>query len=134
MMRFGIAASLLCPPNHSSSPPQSCAPSLIFVAGGHSFVPLARFFSSAFIFTGLVVYLTFLSPHTPKLCNPNTSESTIPNDLPPPQPSSPISDILTLEQIGDIVAPTRGFFSRDFSLGLGWNNVSGVYCYLDVSY
>jgi hypothetical protein len=38
-------------------------------------------------------------------------------------PSSP-SDVITLEQIRDIVATTRGFFSRDYSLNLGWNNVS----------
>jgi hypothetical protein len=45
---------------------------------------------------------------------------------PPPSPTpspSPVSDVLTLEQIRDIVAPTQGFFSRDYSLGLGWNNV-----------
>ena len=112
-------------------------------------------FLIAFLFTGSMAYLFFLSPHTPsqpvwylsaqvdpssveladlhestidpKLALlPNlTSESTIPDDPPPPPPSSsPVSDVLTLEQIRDIVAPTRGFFSRDYSLGLGWNNVS----------
>ena len=47
-------------------------------------------------------------------------------DEPPassPSPS-PVSDILTLEQIRDVMDSTRGFFSRDYSLGLGWNNVS----------
>ncbi|KAH9081639.1 hypothetical protein EDB83DRAFT_2539219 [Lactarius deliciosus] len=34
-----------------------------------------------------------------------------------------LSDVLTPEQIRDVVAPTRGFFSRDYSLGLGWNNM-----------
>ena len=119
------------------------------------------FFSTVFLSTSLIVYLTFYSSdsfswhlpdwHLPSdlLSDPQTltdldgpivdsklgtvipnltSESTIPNDPPPPQSSSPISDVLTLEQIRDIVAPTRGFFSRDFSLGLGWNNVSDVYC------
>jgi len=38
-------------------------------------------------------------------------------------PSSP-SDVLSLEQIRDIVATTQGFLSRDYSLNLGWNNVS----------
>jgi hypothetical protein len=44
----------------------------------------------------------------------------------PPEPPSPppASAELTLEQIRDIVAHTRGFFSRDYSLHLGWNNVS----------
>ena len=49
-------------------------------------------------------------------------------DEPPassPSPS-PVSDILTLEQIRDVVDSTRGFFSRDYSLGLGWNNVSAT--------
>jgi hypothetical protein len=117
-------------------------------------------FFTTFLFTGLIVYLTFF-PHGPswrlpdwhpplhfdpdslELANPNetllvdpkfatllpspTPESTISDTPPPPSPSSsPVSDVLTLEQIRDIVAPTRGFFSRDYSLGLGWNNVSGV--------
>ncbi|KAF8266934.1 hypothetical protein EI94DRAFT_1731800 [Lactarius quietus] len=119
------------------------------------------FFSTAFFLTGLIVYLTFLSPNTLSwglpdwhlpphlysdsrtladhnetlLVNPiptsllptPTPESAIPDDPPPPSPSSPVSDVLTLEQIRDIVAPTRGFFSRDFPLGLGWNNVRYVY-------
>ena len=60
------------------------------------------------------------------LPNP-TPSSIVPDNPPPPSPSSsPASDVLTLEQIRDVVAPTRGFFSRDYSLGLGWNNVSGV--------
>jgi hypothetical protein len=42
----------------------------------------------------------------------------------PPPSRTPVPDVLTLEQIRDIVASTRGFFSRDYSLGLGWNNVS----------
>ena len=44
--------------------------------------------------------------------------------LPLRSPPSPVSNFLTLEQIRDIVAPTRGFYSRDYSLYLGWNNVS----------
>jgi hypothetical protein len=43
-----------------------------------------------------------------------------------PWPPAPLllPDELTLEQVRDIVAPTRGFFSRDYSVHLGWNNVS----------
>ena len=37
---------------------------------------------------------------------------------------SPFSDVLSLEQIRDIVGTTRGFYARYFSLYLGWNNVS----------
>jgi hypothetical protein len=126
------------------------------------------FFSAVFLFTSLIVYLTFFSSdafswrlpdwHLPssllsdsqKLADLNETlivdpkfttllpspapESTISDGPPPPQPSSsPVSDVLTLEQIRDIVTPTRGFFSRDFSLVLGWNNVSGVYCQVDIS-
>ena len=50
-------------------------------------------------------------------------------DEPPassPSPS-PVSDVLTLEEIRDVVDSTRGFFSRDYSLGLGWNNVSATF-------
>ena len=53
------------------------------------------------------------------------SSSATTTEAPHPSPSpSLISDVLTVEQIRDIVAPTRGFFVRDYSLGLGWNNVS----------
>ncbi|KAI9512604.1 hypothetical protein F5148DRAFT_1162781 [Russula earlei] len=61
-------------------------------------------------------------PPTP----PHAPTPAIPTGASRPSPSpspSPPSDILTLEQIRDIVTPTKGFFSRDFSLGLGWNNM-----------
>ena len=120
---------------------------------------LRMIFFTSFLLTGLMVYLTFCSsprrlsdwhhssyfrPNTPELADPNerplvdpklatlvlnhTPESIVPNK-PPPQSSSSVSDFLSLEHIRDIVAPTRGFFSRDYSLALGWNNVSGVSCY-----
>jgi hypothetical protein len=74
---------------------------------------------------------------TTLLPNP-TPEPTILDNLSPPSPSatvldgppppsafsSPVADVLTVEQIRDIVALTRGFFSRDYDLELGWNNVS----------
>jgi hypothetical protein len=104
-----------------------------------------RLLSTAF--TGLIVYLAFHPPHDPLRRLPNwqplshydldslelAGPSFLPTPAPkstilaPPLPSSPESDVLSPEQIRDIVAPTRGFFSRDYSLGLGWNNVS-VYC------
>ena len=97
--------------------------------------------------TGLIVYLAFHPPHDPLRRLPSwqspphydldsleltgssllptpTPKSTILDDPSPPLLSSPESDVLSPEQIRDIVAPTRGFFSRDYSLGLGWNNVS----------
>jgi hypothetical protein len=49
------------------------------------------------------------------------SSTEIPPRLPPFWQAA---EGLPLEQIRDIVAPTRGFFSRDYSLYLGWNNVS----------
>jgi hypothetical protein len=79
--------------------------------------------------------VTFFSPswrlpdwHLSAYLYPDPLELADHNDNPfPPLPSSsPVSDVLTLEQIRDIVAPTRGIFSRDYSLYLGWNNVSRV--------
>jgi len=57
-------------------------------------------------------------PKAPDTPAPSNSASS------PPSSRTPVPDVLTLEQIRDIVASTRGFFSRDYSLGLGWNNVS----------
>lgn len=56
-----------------------------------------------------------IAPGTPAPSNSGSSS---------PPSRTPVPDVLTLEQIRDIVASTRGFFSRDYSLGLGWNNVS----------
>ena len=93
-------------------------------------------FLGALIFVSLVVYTTFLSPHGPLVWyrpsdwlqheTPVSDASpTATTETPDPSPSpTPIPDVLTVEQIRDIVAPTRGFFTRDYSLGLGWNNVS----------
>jgi hypothetical protein len=81
-------------------------------------------FFTPFLLTGLLVYLTFFSPLW-RLPNWHLSSHLYPDPLSPS--SSPVSDVLTLEQIRDIVAPTRGLFSRDYSLYLGWNNVSGVF-------
>jgi len=72
---------------------------------------------ASFLLVGLILYMTFLSPHGPLLLS-SSKWSTPTNHV-----SSP-SDGLSLEQIKGIVAPTRGFFSRDYSLYLGWNNVS----------
>ena len=75
----------------------------------------------------LIFYMTFLPQQGPLLLS--SSEWTIPANhtfsfpMSDEAPSSS-SDVLSLEQIRDIVAPTQGFFSRDYSLYLGWNNVS----------
>ena len=102
---------------------------------------------STSILACLIFYMTFLSPHGPLLLTPSDwygppqlhPKSTVhvdpsehlltaikhADEVPPLSPSPPpVSDVPTLEEIRDIVAPTRGFFSRDFSLHLGWNNVS----------
>lgn len=118
-----------------------------------------RLFPTAFLLSGLMVYLMVFPPQTSQrfpvwylilkidtfslefpehyepIVDPNlnldtfllnpTPKSTISDDSPPPLPSSsPLSDVLTIEQIRDIVAPTRGFFSRDYDMGLGWNSIS----------
>ncbi|SRR6266403_1716230 len=69
-------------------------------------------------FVGLILYITFLSPHSPLLLS-SSKWFTPTNHI-----SSSPSDGLSLEQIRTIVAPTRGFLARDYSLNLGWNNVS----------
>jgi hypothetical protein len=103
---------------------------------------------NAFILIGLICYMT-LTPHGSRLiassdwysvsdAHPPShpqrvhadapvfpSATHISTDIAPWPPSYPLaSSELTLEQIRDIVAPTRGFFSRDYSVHLGWNNVS----------
>ena len=102
-------------------------------------------FSSVLV--GLIFYMAVLSPHGPLLLSSpesyglfkldansiqqssnqstptnHASSSSTSNEA----PSSPLNmdDDLSLEQIRDIVAPTRGFFARDYGLHLGWNNVS----------
>ncbi|KAH8993725.1 hypothetical protein EDB92DRAFT_376405 [Lactarius akahatsu] len=98
------------------------------------------FFSIAFIITGIIVYVASFPPydpswrlpdwHLPSRFDPDSLELADPNGplhAPSPSPPSPVSDVLTLEQIRDIVAPTRGFFSRDYSLHLGWNNVRYIF-------
>jgi hypothetical protein len=45
---------------------------------------------------------------------------------PPPPPqykNHDDDDHLGLEELRDLVAQTKGYFVRDYSLGLGWNNV-----------
>ena len=36
-------------------------------------------------------------------------------------------DDMTLDEIREMVSKTKGLFARDFSLGLGWNNVGGSF-------
>ena len=94
----------------------------------HSFnsIPGIGISLGSFLLVGLVLYMTFLSPHGPLLLS--SSKWTMPTNHTPSLPTSDeaptlSSDVLSPEQIRDIVAPTRGFFSRDYSLNLGWNNV-----------
>ena len=81
----------------------------------------------SFLLVALVFYMTFLSPHGPLLLSSSKWSILANHDYSLPAsnevPSS-LSDTLSLEQIRDIVATTRGFFARDYSLYLGWNNVS----------
>jgi hypothetical protein len=107
----------------------------------HSFnsIPgMGILFGSSFL-VGFVFYMAFLSPHGPLLLRSSESyrivqlesnKSTPTNHTPSSHAShwheapSLLSDVLSLEQVRDIVATTRGFLSRDYSLNLGWNNVS----------
>lgn len=56
----------------------------------------------------------------------DTSTSTHTNDTLPDLQADLKNDSIefpSLEEIRDMVAGTQGFLARDFSLGLGWNNV-----------
>lgn len=44
---------------------------------------------------------------------------------PHPTQSSPTAEELELKYLSDMVAKTNGFYARDYSLWLGWNNVCG---------
>ncbi len=111
-------------------------------------IKIGFFSTAAFFLTSLIVYGIFFFPsrhsslwglsdwHFPSrfdldsLLVVDPKVATLvqrPLPLPFPPPASRADD-LTLEQIRDIVAPTRGFFSRDYSLRLGWNNVC-ISCY-----
>ena len=68
--------------------------------------------------------LVATTPTSPSTSTDALATSTGALEAPPLPSQTSLPDVLTLEQIRDIVAPTRGFFSRDYSLGLGWNNVS----------
>ena len=108
----------------------------------------------AVIFSGLIFYTTFVLPQGSLWNRPQDwhglsqdeslvldlenlpPSTTLPTptavEISPPSPSpGPTSDVLTVEQIRDVVAPTRGFFARDYSIGLGWNNVSMRGVHLD---
>ena len=90
-----------------------------------------------FFLVGLVFYTPILSPHSPSLLSlesyelsqlgpdktPTNQDSSSYSHTADEAPSSPF-DVLSLEQVREIVTPTRGFFARDYSLNLGWNNVS----------
>ena len=97
---------------------------------------IISFLSTAFLLTGLnlIAYLTYFPPRGSSWRLPDWHSRSqfystfLPESAPEctlsPSPSSLVSDVLTVEQIRDIVASTRGFFSRDYCLNLGWNNVS----------
>ena len=90
----------------------------------HSFYNIPGLGILCSFLVGLIFYMAYLSPHGSLLLSSSThtyhlSSSPLSDEVP-----SSLSDVLSLEQIRDIVATTRGFFTRDYSLNLGWNNVS----------
>ncbi|KAG6379179.1 hypothetical protein JVT61DRAFT_11621 [Boletus reticuloceps] len=82
-------------------------------------------------------YMLASPPRNAELCNfPFDTPSTPTDHVYPETPSSqitpqpaqgsllvPVSDDLDLEALRSIVAGTRGYYTRDYSLGLGWNNM-----------
>jgi len=135
--------SELLPRWHSPSPPphhgrlfRLCGPFLCFRNG-----VIRTAIVSTVILVGLIFHVTLLTPHAHILSrlsdwnglsqHPNpvyasTSLSSSASPSPTPTVTTPwflTPDDLTLEQIRDIVTPTRGFYPRDYSVHLGWNNV-----------
>ena len=130
------------PPPHHSRPSRPYSAFLCFRNG-----VLGTAIFSAVILVGLICYVTLLTPHVHILFRPSAwnspsqhpdpvytsaslSSSAFPSPTPIPSVATPwflpppsTPDELTLEQIRDIVTPTRGFYSRDYSVHLGWNNV-----------
>jgi hypothetical protein len=111
-----IIPSLLLYPK-SSSP---CDPPLYRPLSWHGFLPLRPEYPQ--YVNASETLLATPTPIYPPIAPDNPAPSNSASSLAPSR--TPVSDVLTLEQIRDIVAPTRGFFSRDYSLHLGWNNVS----------
>jgi hypothetical protein len=62
----------------------------------------------------------FLSP------NPSSQESSsrYTSSTHPSPLAVPAAESLSLEALRDIVTRTKGYLARDYSLNLGWNNVS----------
>ena len=128
------------PPPHHGRPFRLCGAFFCFRNG-----VLGTAIFSALILVGLICNVTLLTPHIHLLSRPparnstshypnptytSTSLSSSASPSPTPSPATPwfpppslTADELTLEQIRDIVTPTRGFYSRDYSVHLGWNNV-----------
>ena len=127
-------------PPHHGRPFRLCGPFLCFRNG-----VLGTAIFSTVILVGLVYYLALFTPRgdllfrgfawngpsqhpNPAYASTSLSSSALPSPTPtvatpwfPPPTLAP--DELTLEQIRNIVTPTRGFYSRDYSVHLGWNNV-----------
>lgn len=92
--------------------------------------------SGAFV---ALVFLGFGSPAPDSflfplpLRRPQVVQEQIPAVGPPSSPPPPVvvvapppihSDHLELDELRDLVGQTKGFLTRDYSLGLGWNNVN----------
>jgi hypothetical protein len=62
------------------------------------------------------------SPHVSPVSSPVSPAPPLVSAAPPQRKHD--DDHLDLEELRDLVAQTKGYFARDYSLGLGWNNVS----------
>lgn len=124
-----------------SGSPDSRSPSkyqwsiLLFARNG----PVSFLLLAVALVTGLLCGYMLTSPaHKTELCTfpfdfsgaptnhvyPDTS--TLPNTIQPHQSAEGsllVSDDLDLEALRSIVTSTRGCYARDYSMGLGWNNV-----------
>lgn len=64
-------------------------------------------------------------PPQPPNSSLETTETTVVPQPPAPKPQRKHDDqSLDIDELKDLIGRTRGYYVRDWSLGLGWNNVS----------
>lgn len=132
VLRRGGPAYL--PVNNRSGPPRDSGVQIPFLVRNGSPTFLSLILAA---FLGTLVGYNLLSRGPPDYYRPFSGSSELSNApspdlgllsplpyIPPPSPSTDQdNDQLTIEELREIVAQTKGFWVRDWSLHLGWNNV-----------
>jgi hypothetical protein len=113
-------------PQHNEALFSTCMASSPYVSLSHSRLS-RKAYSVILVLAGILIGFTVFSiPSREYLRFLPASQRRPAQDHPTPKPVPPIhnADVLDLEALRDLVATTRGFWARDWSLHLGWNNVS----------